>query len=266
MTEGDALDERTVNTILDRKPVLGGGHDIFEVGNARHIYDLIPKLDPYSIDNLPKAHRMMMKDLVPEAGRLHNGNIGVFDGSILTHVDTPVAHVPEMIVGIFGWPKETNVHPLLTFCVSHFEFEFCRLLLSGNGRTGRSWRILLLSGWRPVLVRLSIKSTIKRRQAGYYEALTKSDVAGLDKKFVEFILDTIGESLLPLSRPGGERELAWSRALDFFGKHNDGEVSQLAETLGCSERNTERMVTELKEEGILLGQGSTRPGIWIIHK
>lgn len=266
MIEGNTLDERTVSAILDGKPVLGDSRDILEVENAKHAYDLIPELDPYSIDDLLRAHRVMMEGLVPEAGRFRNGNVGVFDGDILIHAGTPAAHVPEVMAGIFGWLKETSMHPLLASCVFHFEFEFCHPFLDGNGRMGRLWHTLLLSRWRPVLAWLPIESTIRRRQAGYCEALAKSNAAGSGEEFVEFMLDTIRESLLPFSKPEDERELARSRALDFFREHSDGKVSQLAEALGCSKRSAERMVAELKEEGILSRQGSTRSGIWIVHE
>ena len=115
-----------------------------------------------------------------------------------------------------------------------------------------------------MLAWLPIESTIRRRQAGYYEALAKSNAAGSSEEFVEFMLDTIRESLLPFSKPEGERELARSRALDFFREHGNGNVSQLAESLGCSKRSAERMVAKLKEEGILSRQGSARAGIWIV--
>lgn len=266
MIEGNTLDERTVSAIVDGKLVLGDSRDILEVENAKRAYDLIPELDPYSIDDLLRAHRVMMKGLVPEAGRFRNGNVGVFDGDILIHAGTPAAHVPEVMAGIFGWLKQTSMHPLLASCVFHFEFEFCHPFLDGNGRTGRLWHTLLLSRWRPVLAWLPIESTIRQRQAGYYEALANSNAAGSSEEFVEFMLDTIRESLLPFSKPEGERELARSRALDFFREHSDGKVSQLAEVLGCSKRSAERMVAELKEEGILSRQGSARSGIWILHE
>ena len=60
MIEGNKLDERTVTAILDGKRVLDDSRDILEVKNAKRAYDLIPELDPYSIDDLLRAHRTMM--------------------------------------------------------------------------------------------------------------------------------------------------------------------------------------------------------------
>ena len=264
MIEGNKLDERTVTAILDGKRVLGDSRDILEVENAKRAYDLIPELDPYSIDDLLRAHRTMMGGLVPEAGRFRSGNVGVFDGNVLIHAGTLAAYVPEVMAGIFCWLRETSMHPLLASCVFHFEFEFCHPFFDGNGRTGRLWHTLLVSRWRPVLAWLPIESTIRQRQAGYYEALAKSDSSGSGEQFVEFMLEVIRDSILPFSKPASEKELARSRALDFFREHGNGNVSQLAESLGCSKRSAERMVAKLKEEGILSRRGSARAGIWIV--
>ena len=255
-----------MTAILDGKRILVDSRDILEVENAKRAYDLIPELDPYSIDDLLRAHRTMMGNLIPEAGRFRSGNVGVFDGNVLIHAGTLAAYVPEVMAGIFGWLRETSMHPLLASCVFHFEFEFCHPFSDGNGRTGRLWHTLLLSRWRPVLAWLPVESTTRRRQADYYyEALAKSDATGSSEAFVEFMLEAIRDSILPFSKPASEKELAQARALDFFGGRGDGNVSQLAELLGCSKRSAERMVAELKREGALSRQGSARSGLWIVR-
>ena len=264
MIEGNKLDEKTVTAIIDGKRVLGDIHDILEVENAKRAYDLIPELNPHSIDDLLRAHRTMMDGLVSEAGCFRGGNVGVFDGDALIHAGTPAAYVPEVMADIFGWLEETSMHPLLASCVFHFEFEFCHPFSDGNGRTGRLWHTLLLSKWRPALAWLPIESTIRRRQAGYYEALAKSDAIGSSERFVEFMLEVIRDSILPFSKPANERELTRARVLDFFREHGGGNISQLAENLGCSKRSAERIVAELKEEGVLSRQGSPRSGIWVV--
>ena len=67
--EGNKLDERAVSAIIDGKRVLGDRRDILEVENARAAYDLIPELDPHSLEDLLRVHRVMMGGLVPDAGR-----------------------------------------------------------------------------------------------------------------------------------------------------------------------------------------------------
>lgn len=146
----------------------------------------------------------MMGNLAPEAGRFGSGNVGVFDGDNLNHAGTPATFVPEVMADIFSWLMNTGTHPLLASCIFHFEFEFCRPFSGGNGRTGRLWHTLLLSKWRPVLAWLPIESTIRQRQAGYYEAL------------VEFMLETMRDSLLPFFKPTNEHDRMKTKVLEFF--------------------------------------------------
>ncbi|MDO4502652.1 MAG: Fic family protein [Coriobacteriia bacterium] len=264
LIEGNSLDEKAVTAILDGKRVLGDSHDILEVENAKRAYDLLPELDPYSLNDLLKAHGVMMEGLVGEAGRFRSGNVGVFDGDVLIRAGTPAAYVPEVMGDIFTWLGQTSMHPLLASCVFHFEFEFCHPFSDGNGRTGRLWHALLLSRWRPVLAWLPIESTIRQRQAGYYGALAQSDASGSSEAFVEFMLEAIKDSILPFAKPLDERGLMRSKILAFFKGNPNGNVDQLVELTGCSKRSAERLIAELKEDGLLMRLGSARSGTWVV--
>ena len=263
--EGNKLDERTVSAIIDGKRVLGDRRDILEVENARAAYDLISELNPHSVEDLLRVHRVMMGGLVPDAGRFRSGNVGVFNGGTLIHAGSPAAYVPEVMGGIFEWLCATRLHPLLASCVFHFEFEFCHPFSDGNGRTGRLWQTLLLSRWRPVLAWVPIESAIRRRQADYYEALARSGATGSCESFVEFMLEAIREAILPYARPESAADVERARALAFLSDNSRSTVAQLAQHLGCSKRSAERMVAQLKEEGMLERRGSPRSGVWVVH-
>ena len=254
-----------MSAIIDGKPVFGDRRDILEVENARAAYDLIPSLDPYSVEELLRVHRVMMDGLVPDAGRFRSGNVGVFNGDTLIPAGTPAAYVPEVMGGLFEWLRTTRMHPLLASCVFHFEFEFCHPFSDGNGRTGRLWQTLLLSRWRPVLDWLPVESAIRRRQADYYEALARSGATGSCESFVEFILEAIRESILPYAKPASAEDMNRALALAFLRDNSRSTVAQLAEHLGSSKRSAERMVAQLKDEGVLERQGSPRAGLWIVH-
>ncbi|WP_048771925.1 Fic family protein [Cellulomonas flavigena] len=263
--EGNKLDESAVSAIIDGKRVLGDQRDILEVENARTAYDLIPELDPHSLEDLLRVHRVMMGGLVPDAGRFRSGNVGVFNGGTLIHAGTPAAYVPEVMGGLFEWVHATRMHPLLVSCIFHFEFEFCHPFSDGNGRMGRLWQTLLLSRWRPILAWLPVESAIRRRQAGYYEALARSGASGSCESFVEFMLKAIRESILPHAQPESAVEVDRARALAFLRDNARSTVTQLAQHLGRSKRSAERIVAQLKEEGVLERQGSARSGVWVVR-
>ena len=263
--EGNKLDERAVSAIIDGKRVLGDRRDILEVENAGAAYDLIPSLDPYSVEELLRVHRVMMDGLVPDAGRFRSGNVGVFNGGTLIHAGSPAACVPEVMGGIFEWLRATRMHPLLASCVFHFEFEFCHPFSDGNGRMGRLWHTLLLSRWRPVLAWVPIESAIRRRQADYYEALARSGATGSCESFVEFMLEAIREAILPYARPESAAEAERARALAFLRDNPQSTVTQLSQYLVRSKRSAERTVAQLKEEGVLERRGSPRSGVWVVR-
>lgn len=123
-------------------------------------------------------------------------------------------------------------------------------------RAGRLWHTLLLSKWRTPLAWLPVESAIKRRQADYYDALEISDAMGSSEVFVEFMLEATRDSMLPFAKPAAERDLMKSKVAEFFKTHPAGAISQLVEHFGCSRRSVERIVAELKDEGVLIRQGS----------
>ena len=54
--------------VIDGKRVLGALDEIQEVKNAIEAYRLIPELDAFKEKDLLKAHGLIMKDLVKQAG------------------------------------------------------------------------------------------------------------------------------------------------------------------------------------------------------
>ena len=78
--EQNTLSIGQVTDIIDGKRVLAPPSDIKEVQNAYEIYEKLDRLNPYSIEDLLVAHRIMTKDLITESGMFRSGNAGVYDG------------------------------------------------------------------------------------------------------------------------------------------------------------------------------------------
>ena len=67
--ENNTLSIDQVTAIIDGKRVLGNPNEIREVRNAYDAYELMLDLNPLSVDDLLKAHRLMMAGLIPESGK-----------------------------------------------------------------------------------------------------------------------------------------------------------------------------------------------------
>ena len=193
--EHNSLSLEQVTAILDGKRVLGNPNEIKEVQNAYEAYELMLRLNPASVDDLLKAHKLMMNGLVPENGRFRSGGVSVFDGEVLIHMAPPAEFVPEHIHNLFAWYQKSELHPLIKSAVFLYEFEFIHPFADGNGRMGRMWHSLLLGKWKELFFWLPIEELIQSRQKEYYDALGAADAQVDSAGFVELMLEIIRDSL-----------------------------------------------------------------------
>lgn len=197
--ENNSLSLDQVTAILNGKRILGPGQDIKEVQNAYEAYELLLDFNPYDVSSLLEAHMILMNDLTKEAGTFRSGGVGIFAGENLIHMAPPASFVPEQISQLLLWAKNSEVHPLIKSCVFHYEFEFIHPFADGNGRMGRMWQTLILYKWKRLFGWLPVESLVKDRQDNYYKVLGECDKAADSVKFIEFMLESIRDSLVEIS-------------------------------------------------------------------
>lgn len=200
--EHNSLSLEQVTAILDGKRVLGNPNEIKEVQNAYDAYELMLRLDPTSVDDLLKAHKLMMNGLMSENGKFRSSGVGVFDGEVLIHMAPPAEFVPKHIHNLFAWYQQSELHPLIKSAVFHYEFEFIHPFADGNGRMGRMWHSLLLGKWKELFFWLPIEELIQSRQKEYYDALGAADKQADSAGFVELMLEIIRDSLAEVTVVG----------------------------------------------------------------
>lgn len=244
--EHNSLSLEQVTAIVDGRHILGNPNEIREVKNAYDAYEMMLSLNPYSVKDLLKAHRMMMEGLIPENGKFRSGGVGVFDGNVVVHMAPPARLVPGEIDELFAWYRSSEIHPLIRSAIFHYEFEFIHPFADGNGRMGRMWHSLLLGKWNELFYWLPIEELIRSRQQEYYEALGKSDKEADSSAFVELMLEIILDTLKETTVVGkaekdGTEKLSPSvqKLLDAMG---DEELSaaEIMDRLGLSHRPTFR--------------------------
>ena len=195
--EQNTLSLEQVTAVLNGKQVLAPPKDIAEVKNAYEIYERLDELDPYSVDDLLTAHGIMMRGLVEEPGVFRSRPVGVVDqaGHVL-HFCTLPQYVPDLVMELLDWAKNSDIHMLIRSCVFHYDLEQIHPFADGNGRIGRLWHTLLLSKWNPAFAWLPVESMIHARQPEYYAAINASNDAGESTEFIEFMLSAIKASLI----------------------------------------------------------------------
>jgi len=270
--EGNTLNEDQVRDIIDGKTVVAPIKEIQEVKNAIATYNLYPTLNPYSVKDLLKAHGVMMQALVDDAGRFRRGGVGVFSEQGLVHMAPPAERVPLLMDDLFAWLQSSKDHLLIRSCVFHYEFEFIHPFIDGNGRTGRLWQSLILGRLHPLFEHLPVENMVYANQQAYYDAITASTHAGQSGPFIDYMLNEIyktlkshqGEELIDVGNNVGNNVGNKERIiLDAIRKRPTVTTPQLAELLGVTKRQCERILSNMKQQGLLRRVG-TKGGHWEI--
>lgn len=270
--EQNTLTLEQVTDVINGKRILGPPQDIREVKNAYEAYEKLSGLDPYSVKNLLLAHKIMMDGLVKEAGSFRSGNVGVYVGTELIHAGTPAKYVPDLMRQIFIWLKQSKYHPLVKSCIFHYEFEFIHPFADGNGRIGRLWQSLILQKWKNIFAWIPVETLVYENQNEYYKVLQKADRAGDSTQFVAFMLGMIRDALKEISETDSEKDVAINVAINVVTNEEkimallkqDGSMSanMLAIAVGITQRQAQRILAKLKEEGRVMRHGANKNGYW----
>ncbi len=274
--ESNTLSIDQVTDIIDGRRVLAPPQDIKEVQNAYEAYALLSEYDPYSVEDLLKAHKFMMNGFVKDAGAFRSKNAGIYAGTKLIHAGTPSNYVPELVNQLFVWLRESEIHPLIKSCVFHYEFEFIHPFSDGNGRTGRLWHTLILKKWKSFFEWLPVETLINKRQDEYYKAINDSNSNGCSDVFIEFMLELIRDSLKDIS--GNRYDNVGINVGTNVGTNTEKAIlseieadsrvtaAALSEKLGISSRQVERILADLKKKGIIIRKGPNKGGQWEYKK
>jgi len=194
--ENNSLSIDQVSDVIEGKRVLGPPNEIQEVKNAFAAYAELENLESYDIDDLLRIHGIMTAGLVEESEMFRTVNEGVYssDGKAV-HVAPPPYRVPELMIDLFDWLKNSKAHALIKSSVFHYELEFIHPFRDGNGRIGRIWQTAILMSWKPIFAWIPVESVIHERQSEYYEAIASSTAAGSSNAFILFMLTAIKDSL-----------------------------------------------------------------------
>ena len=269
--EGNTLSEGEVQAVLEGKKVVAPLKEIQEVKNAIKTYELYPKLNPFSIQDLLLAHGTMMSGLVDEAGMFRKGGVGVFDGDKPTHIAPPADRVRDLMSDLFGWLENADDHLLIRSCVFHYEFEFIHPFADGNGRIGRLWQSLILGRLNPIFEHLPVENMVYSNQQAYYHAINRSSDLGDSGPFIDFMLEEILNALVDHqgksnSDIADEKGLNYQqqRVLGYLRADRHTTAAKIAADLDMSARQIERMLADMKAKGIIRRIGANRNGYWEI--
>ena len=290
--EGNTLTEEEVRDIIEGKNVVAPIKQIQEVKNAIATYESYPTLNPFNVKDLLKAHGMMMRALVDDAGKFRRSGVGVFSEQGLVHMAPPADRVPMLMDDLFAWLKQSKDHLLIRSCVFHYEFEFIHPFTDGNGRTGRLWQSLILGKLHPLFEHLPVENMVYANQQAYYDAIAASTNAGQSGPFIDFMLNEIFRTLKahqgaeltttdtdPIDREFGIKfgeqfgikfgikfGINDKRLLLLLNSNPTVTAAETAERIGMTQRGAEKLMKRLKDAGVISREGSRKNGTWVINR
>ena len=264
--EHNSLSLQQVTDVINGKHVLGAPNEIQEVKNAVQAYQLMLSLDAFQEKDLLRAHKLMMADLVENAGQYRKGGVGVFAGEQCIHMAPPADRVPFLMADLFEWISTTDTHPLVSSCVFHYEFEFIHPFMDGNGRMGRYWQTMLLSRWKGIFAWLPVETIVKQHQHDYYDAIAQSDSQGNSTIFITFmlrcILQTIKEQQKVTDKVTDKSE---DKLLNIIRATPAITIPQLMQMLSLSDSGVRKILRRLQQQGRIVRIGANKNGYWQVQ-
>ena len=265
------LKEERVNTATLKRDIT---IKITEVKNSIQAYDLLLSLKPYQEKDLLKAHKLMMQGLVDNNGKYRTDGVGVFNGKEVVHLAPPASRVPLLMLDLFKWLKNSDMHPLIKSCVFHYEFEFIHPFQDGNGRMGRLWQTVILKEWKEVFAWLPVETLVKENQEEYYNALGKSDAAGDSTRFIEFMLTLIFNTIEEIIKSekkvtvkvGAKVTVNQQKIMDAIKVNPFITQEELADIVGIAKKNIIANMKKLQTNGLIKRVGADKNGHWLIGK
>jgi len=270
--EGNTLGVKKVTAIFAGKRVLGSAKEIAEVQGAIKVYENLEIFDYKKVDDILKAHKLLMGGILTNAGKFRVKDVGIGDKRGIVHIAPPSSLIPKLMDDLFKWLKTSDIHPLIKSSIFHYEFEFIHPFIDGNGRVGRLWQTLILYHWKEIFSIIPIESVIRDAGEKYYKALADSGAFGESTPFVEFMLASIlfaCEDVLKESQNVPKNDLInvplkrLEYIVKLIKKDRSVTIEQMAKKCNVSSKTIKRDITKLKKAGRLERIGSLKTGHWI---
>jgi len=268
--EGNTLSEEKITALLEGKRVLATPKELAEVKGALNVYENIEKFDYKNLNGLLNVHKILMKDIITNAGSFRSTNVGVGNDKGIVHIAPPAKHVQSLMYDLFDWLKNSDIHPLIKSSIFHYEFEFIHPFEDGNGRVGRFWQSLILYHWKQVFLNISIESIVRDTQQEYYHALEESGILGNSTPFIEYSLKTILTICngilqnVPKNVPKNVPLKRLDKIIELIQENKNVTITEIANLCNVSPKTIKRDISKLKQLNKIKRVGSLKAGYWEI--
>jgi len=265
--EGNSSSVEQVEAIARGESVALSKKEQLEIRNALEAYDALPTFNPFSVESLLDAHKMLMGGgLLLSAGHFRTGPVEVYVTETKTRSMPDWKMIEPAIDQIFDFVRNGEDLMLLKSVRFHFEFVNLHPFFDGNGRVARLWQTCLLVTEHPVFEFLDVESMVFERRSDYYEQIRTAQETGEVGGFVLFMFEQIARSLSNLWKNSGTVFQGLEKRIDVAAEHLEGksfsrkEYCQLFKTI--TPVTASRDLAEGVKTGRLIREGDRRTAVY----
>lgn len=265
--EGNSSSVEQVEAIVRGEAVALSQKEQLEIRNALEAYNVLPEFDPFSVESLLEAHRMLMGGgLLLNAGRFRTGAVEVYVTETKTRAMPSWETVASSMTEILDTLESSDELMLLKSVRFHFEFVNLHPFFDGNGRVARLWQTRLLMMEHPVFEFLDVESMVFERRSEYYERIREAQETGDVGGFVLFMFEQIERSLSNLWENSGQTFQGSEKRMDAAAEHfgektfSRKEYCQLFKTI--TPVTASRDLAAGVKAGMLLRTGDKRTAVY----
>lgn len=253
------------------------------------LFDRVASLSTNDERALRQLHAQLLQPAT-DAGHYRSTGMGVYRQNRLVHMTAPANQISKMLRQRLHANSDVRHHPLLNAANTLFDLEFIQPFARANGVIARLWIKAILHQWHPFLLEIPFEQCVKNNQAQYYECLKQAIADNDNSRFIDFVLQLIGQAVEQLTEQlpnkeqgvsseknrsntselegfiGSEKISTREKLLHLLEQQPDWSAARAAEVLGISSRAVEKHLSRLKRDGLLERQGSARAGRWIVTR
>ncbi len=290
--EGNPLSPQDVTNIVlsDKIPTTKSEREVKNYfATINHLFILARNHEEISVEITEELHKLLMKDIMDDAGHLRDGS--VFVGH-KTETEIVVKHNPPFhsreeiaraLTELYEWvDAKDEYHPLLKAGILHHQFAYIHPFFDGNGRMARilTTYFLLLANYE-VAKYFIIDDFYDIDRHLYSDTLHTAD-KGDKTAWLEYFLEGIAQSLQgalgrinDLSRKsvdevtGEKRVLVSAREEEVLQIVIDKKAiksSDLEESFGVSRQQAHALLSSLVRKGLLDKFGKTKTSYYKLAK
>ncbi len=290
--EGNILNLRQVEAIVERKKVDAPVRDVYEVQNylkaIRYITRIVEEKDLITERTILAIHHLVTDKTLPaeQSGHYRKGPVYVVRRRAgmpqeILYTAPDAKRVPQLMKDLVAWLRESereDIHPIIVAGVVHAEIAAIHPFTDGNGRTARALATLVLYARGYDFRHLfALEDYYNQERPKYYAAINmgktyeERKVADLTRWIEYFVkgfrveIDNVKTRVIALSkRKVGDSihsqiylDKDQSMVLDFLDQMGRITVQDLIDILQCPKRTAQLHLQKLKKINMIkqVGKG-----------